>query len=179
MVNANGKREAEEDKWKDWRGERRSARLGAPVETQMDYYPPPKRARTDDSSLSTNSSESDPSLSNKIKVKSTGAAALKPTEFAAEQVPGRKKSKFWVYAVEPIPGAGSPEDSNPDPDAKPLANGEPMDIEPPVPGSLSPPVSGSHGTNVDSGVDIPATPSPRFQFELDRSMAGSLSPLSP
>ena len=43
-------------------------------------------------------------MENGIKVKRSGAAALKPTEVAVEQIAGRKKSKFWVYAIEPIPG---------------------------------------------------------------------------
>lgn len=38
-------------------------------------------------------------------MKRTGAAGLKPGEVAVEQVAGKKKSKFWVYAVEPIPQA--------------------------------------------------------------------------
>jgi hypothetical protein len=37
--------------------------------------------------------------------KKHGAASVKPTEIAVEQVGGKKKSKFWFYAVEPIPGA--------------------------------------------------------------------------
>lgn len=38
----------------------------------------------------------------KGKLKATGAAALKPTEMIVEQVAGKKKSKFWIYAVEPV-----------------------------------------------------------------------------
>jgi hypothetical protein len=41
-------------------------------------------------------------------VKTSGAAALKPTEVAMEQIAGRKKSKFWVYAVEPTSEAEKP-----------------------------------------------------------------------
>lgn len=36
--------------------------------------------------------------------KKTGAS-LKPNEIALDTVAGKKKSKFWFYAVEPIPGA--------------------------------------------------------------------------
>ncbi|KAJ3866105.1 hypothetical protein EV359DRAFT_72021 [Lentinula novae-zelandiae] len=191
VVNANGKREAEQDKWSNWRGERRSARLGAPEEMLLDYIPPTKRARTDDSALSTNSSEAGPSFSNNdkpVKVKTTGAAALKPTEFAAEQVAGRKKSKYWIYAVEPIPKPGviptstSGQTNNADGNvlnAEVSTNGGPMDIGVPTYHSISPPASGSHGTNADSGVDIPASPSPKVQAELNQVMTGSLSPLSP
>ncbi|KAJ3783133.1 hypothetical protein GGU10DRAFT_405483, partial [Lentinula aff. detonsa] len=186
VVNANGKREADQEKWSTWRGERRSARLGAPEEILLDYIPPTKRARTDDSAFSTDSSEAGPSLINgnqSIKVKATGAAALKPTEFAAEQIAGRKKSKYWIYAVEPIPGvvpASSDGQTNNDvPSVELSANNGPMDIDLPTNRSLSPLASGSHATNADSGVDIPASPSPKVQALPSRSMAGSLSPLSP
>lgn len=180
VVNANGKREAElSDKYSGWRGERRSTRLGAPVELQLDYQPPTKRARTDDSALSTNSSEPDPSHSSgdhPIRVKTSGAAALKPTEFALEEVAGRKKSKFYYYAVEPVPGAASAELSGDNPPLN--KDSDAMDVDVPVNGSVSTPASGSHGTNVDSGVDISASPRPHgeVESEFDRS---SLSPLSP
>jgi hypothetical protein len=39
-----------------------------------------------------------------LKLKIRGAAAVKPTEVAMDQIAGRKKSKFWFYAVEPAPG---------------------------------------------------------------------------
>lgn len=45
---------------------------------------------------------------NGLKIKISSAAALKPTEIAMEQVAGKKRSKFWVYAVEPIPGTAQP-----------------------------------------------------------------------
>jgi hypothetical protein len=110
VLNANGKREAP-DTWSQWRGERRSTRLGAPLETQLDL--PPKRARTEESTISTTSagatSADGPSPSSGepsgLKIKIRGAAAVKPSEIALEQVAGRKKSKFWFYAVEPIEGA--------------------------------------------------------------------------
>ncbi|KAK1232425.1 hypothetical protein PQX77_004455 [Marasmius sp. AFHP31] len=122
VLNANGKREAAEDPYHNWRGERRSARLGAPPELQLDFDPPPKRARTEDSSMATSSSPGpsdsmsptpDPDTRQpSVKVKTTGAAALKPNEVAMEELDGKKRSKFWVYAVEPIPGAAPAEDSN-------------------------------------------------------------------
>lgn len=116
----------EVEPWGEWRGERRSTRLGAPPETQLDVGPPRKRARTEDSSTSgqspsqygdgdaTGSVSSGPGGSgngksngngsvNGLKLKSTSAAALKPTEVTMDQVSGKKRSKFWVYAVEPGP----------------------------------------------------------------------------
>ncbi|TFY80030.1 hypothetical protein EWM64_g3985 [Hericium alpestre] len=109
VVNGNGKRASAPDPWTQWRGERRSTRLGAPLDTQIDD-PPPKRARTEDSMLSANSEEHQSSGSGQaaLKVKQTGAAAVRPTEIAMEQVGKRKKSKFWYYAVEPIPGSSAP-----------------------------------------------------------------------
>ncbi|KAI0308159.1 hypothetical protein B0F90DRAFT_1680625 [Multifurca ochricompacta] len=100
---------AETDPWTQWRGERRSTRLGAPPEAQLDE-PPPKRARTEDT-LSVKSGVSDiaidspvdPPVEKLLQVKHSGAAAIKPTEVAMEQIAGRKKSRFWYYAVEPIP----------------------------------------------------------------------------
>jgi hypothetical protein len=51
----------------------------------------------------------EPSIDEKIpanvKVKATGAAALKPNEVAMEQIAGKKRSRFWVYAVEPSAAA--------------------------------------------------------------------------
>lgn len=94
------------DDWAEWRGERRSARLGAPMDQVLDG-PPPKRARTTDSAGSSGDAPPPvPAPSAKpIKVKTNGAAALKPTETVVEAVAGKKKSKFWVYAVEPIASA--------------------------------------------------------------------------
>ena len=84
----------------EWRGERRSTRLGAPVETQLDV-PAPKRARTEDS-VTSSLDGSGSTTGGSIKVKFNGAAAIKPTETVVESVAGKKKSKFWVYAVEPV-----------------------------------------------------------------------------
>lgn len=94
----NGKRAAP-DEWTNWRGERRSSRLGAPNATQdVSSAPEPKRAKTDESSVS---AYSDGHSSKGSGPSKNSAAALKPTELAAEQLNGRKKSKFWYYAVEP------------------------------------------------------------------------------
>jgi hypothetical protein len=99
---ANGKRTAPDD-WSQWRGERRSTRLGAPNATQDVVAPPePKRAKTDESSVS---AYSDDHSSKGTGPSKDSAAALKPTEFTTEQVSGRKKSKFWYYAIEPITGS--------------------------------------------------------------------------
>ena len=106
-MNANGKRESSSDSWL-WRSERRSSRL-AGGEPLLDIEPPHKRARTEESTTSTHSNDLVPpgnhGVSNGVRVKAIGAAALKPTEIALEQIAGKKRSKFWVYAVEPIPGA--------------------------------------------------------------------------
>ncbi|KAF9535654.1 hypothetical protein CPB83DRAFT_802160 [Crepidotus variabilis] len=100
--NTNGKREGSSDSGL-WRGERRSSRLAGP-DISVDEEPARKRARTEDSQTSAQSNDApinDVGVVNGVKVKVTGAAALKPTEVAMEQVAGKKKSKFWVYAVEP------------------------------------------------------------------------------
>lgn len=107
VLNTNGKRDAP-DTWSHWRGERRSSRLGAPPDTQLDI-PPAKRARTEESTTSATSADAMSIASTSYraensKSKTSGAAAVKPTEVVLEQVAGRKKSKFWFYAVEPIPG---------------------------------------------------------------------------
>ncbi|KIM47759.1 hypothetical protein M413DRAFT_439429 [Hebeloma cylindrosporum] len=112
-MNANGKREGSSDSGL-WRGERRSTRLGGP-DVSLDVEPARKRARTEesmDSAQSTEGPSSNYAKTNGVRVKASGAAALKPTEIAMEQIAGKKKSKFWVYAVEPIPGVNP---SPPDP----------------------------------------------------------------
>ncbi|TBU34737.1 hypothetical protein BD311DRAFT_784317 [Dichomitus squalens] len=100
-----------QDDWSEWRGERRSSRLGGPVDMQLDE-PPPKRARTDDSAVSGTSGDAPPPTNGKagngLRIKINGAAAIKPTETAVEAVAGKKKSKFWYYAVEPVPGVPAP-----------------------------------------------------------------------
>lgn len=90
----------------EWRGERRSSRLGASEDMQLDR--PTKRARTEESMTSSGSvglpsSEVAPS-ENEQKVKNQGAAVMKSNEVPMEQVNGKKKSKFWYYAVEPVTG---------------------------------------------------------------------------
>jgi hypothetical protein len=90
------------DDWSYWRGERRSTRLGASTDTQLEG-PPTKRSRTVESATSsTDGAVPPPVAKNGIKFKANGAAAVKPTETVVETVAGKKKSKFWVYAVEPI-----------------------------------------------------------------------------
>jgi hypothetical protein len=101
----------------EWKGERRSTRLGAPPETQLDG-PPSKRARTVDSATSEEPSTTSTAVSAKDKV--TGAAALKSTETAVEQIPGKKRNKFWFYAVEPVDG---PEPQPPPSSASSVTNG--------------------------------------------------------
>lgn len=111
---------ADTDPVTQWRGERRSARLGAPPEAQLDDEPPSKRARTEDT-LSVKSGISDMVIDSSVDlpvapvekalpVKHSGPAAIKPTEVALEQIGGRKKSRFWYYAVEPVsaPPAAAP-----------------------------------------------------------------------
>jgi hypothetical protein len=65
--------------------------------------PTPKRARTHDSSTSDGGSVISVTAESR-KPPPRGAAALKPTETAVEQVGKKKKSKYWFYAVEPIAG---------------------------------------------------------------------------
>ncbi len=107
MLNANGKRDSSADSWQ-W-SERRSTRLAVQLsEPEPDGDHPRKRSRTVESTDGGSPAPLEGStngVQNGIKVKSTGAAALKPTEVAMEQVAGKKKSKYWVYAVEPVPGA--------------------------------------------------------------------------
>ena len=106
VVNNNGKREGSSDSAL-WRGERRSTRLGG-LDTSRDIEPPRKRARTEDSmdmdSIHSNDTAAadKTGVANGVRVKTSGAAALKPTEIALEQIAGKKRSKFWVYAVEPV-----------------------------------------------------------------------------
>lgn len=149
VVNASKqKRELEEDPWSQWRGERRSARLGAPPELQLDPEPPHKRARTEESSIGTGSP---PPEKNGLRLKSSSAAALKPNEVAMEQVAGKKRSKFWVYAVEPALNDTT------------LTNG-----------SAS---TGMNGHTADHGDDYHSYDEPgNRSVEYERSTTGSLSP---
>ncbi|KAH9898219.1 hypothetical protein C8Q73DRAFT_684030 [Cubamyces lactineus] len=152
---ANGNSKGAHDDWADWRGERRSTRLGAPTDMQLDGPPPPKRARTDDSAVKVN-----------------GAAAMKPTEMAVETVAGKKKSKFWYYAVEPIPG---PPAAN---GAAPVSNGPS-----PHGGGKEPPDGMSDGPLENGGRYPSTTPSASASASAsnaddlyERSIGGSLSP---
>ena len=130
--NTNSKRAGSSDSAL-WRGERRSSRL-AGTDAPFEEDPPRKRARTEDSQTSAQSIDppviEDIGVSNGVRVKTSGAAALKPTEVAMEQIAGRKKSKFWVYAVEPTSEA----EKHPSPsgsDTAPPTNGylNDMDID--------------------------------------------------
>ncbi|KAF8633016.1 hypothetical protein AX15_001611 [Amanita polypyramis BW_CC] len=107
VLNANGKRDSSAESWQ-WR-ERRSTRQAAQnIELESDGSHPRKRFRTAESTDGGSPAPLDGGtngVQNGIKVKATGAAALKPTEVAMEQVAGKRKSKYWVYAVEPVPGA--------------------------------------------------------------------------
>lgn len=104
-----GKRPSPEFFAHEWKGERRSSRLEATEDMQLDR--PPKRARTEESTTSSGSAGWNvfpPSTSNaNPNPKVDGAAAVKPNEIAVEQVGKKKKSKFWFYAVEPLPTPGS------------------------------------------------------------------------
>ncbi|KAJ7492443.1 hypothetical protein FB451DRAFT_1218323 [Mycena latifolia] len=169
VLNANGKREAaQEEPWAQWRGERRSTRLGAPPDTQLDLEPRNKRARTEDSTMSTGSvdaaSTASAGVKNGLKLKTSGAAALKPTEIALEQIAGKKRSKFWVYAVEPIPGA-EPAPPPPDPANGGSSAGDSQ-------------MSDTNGHDSDMEIDSPpALGKGNGREEFERSLDGSLSPL--
>jgi hypothetical protein len=106
VVTANGSRASHE-----WRGERRSSRLGAPPDQLLDLEPPAKRSRTSTSatpSLHEESMDVDPESPQPPK-----PAVLRPNEVALPVVAGKKKSKFWFYAVEPVPGAPLPPTDSP------------------------------------------------------------------
>ncbi|KAG5353676.1 hypothetical protein C0989_003813 [Termitomyces sp. Mn162] len=162
-LNSNGKRESSAESWSHWRGERRSSRLAPEANLEGDRT---KRARTEDSTLSTNSAEAASvstanTTQNGIKLKNSGAAALKPNEIALEQIAGKKKSKFWVYAVEPIPNSSRPVEDEPRHGAaRNNGNGSLNGDDPYQPVFSSPQLE--NGTNMD----------------LDRSLEGSLSPLN-
>ncbi len=137
------------DEWSEWRGERRSTRLGAPLQTQLDEPPPTKRARTVDSTASTSSNDATAGApprgeSSGLKIKINGAARIKPTETAVETVAGKKRSKFWFYAVEPVAGS-----MGQGPGPMPAA---PPSLDAPTLGSLEPPSSGQE--NGSEGTDM-------------------------
>jgi hypothetical protein len=100
VTNANGGRSSHTE----WRGERRSSRLGALPDQALDLPPPAKRSRT--SASATPSLHEEPmSVDPDPPAK---APALRPNEVALPSVAGKKKSKYWFYAVEPVPGVSLP-----------------------------------------------------------------------
>ncbi|KAH8835490.1 hypothetical protein DL96DRAFT_1455720 [Flagelloscypha sp. PMI_526] len=119
----------------EWRGERRSTRLGATTDMVFDEEPPRKRARTEESTSSididTLETVSSSKSSDPLRAPKKGAAALKSNEIAMETVGGKKKSKFWVYAVESV-GPG-PNDSG-------------MDVDPPS--------SNGNGNGIGNGMSV-------------------------
>jgi hypothetical protein len=161
-MNANGKREGSSDSWL-WRSERRSSRL-AGGEPLLDVEPPHKRARTEESATSTPSNDLVPSenhgISNGVRVKAVGAAALKPTEIALEQIAGKKRSKFWVYAVEPIPGAPPPFEPS-------VTNEEVLSD-----------VNGHVTNNGNKSSRSPEANCLPNQLDYDKSLEGSFSPVN-
>ncbi|TFK77353.1 hypothetical protein BDN72DRAFT_784428 [Pluteus cervinus] len=160
------KRESSVESWSHWRGERRSSRLGASPDMQLDE-PPPKRVRTEVARAhSTEALQpiNGNSLSNGKNARSS-AAALKATEYAVEKLPGKKKSKFWIYAVEPIQGT--------------INSGLPVD------GDLSVNDSTSSTTLNGNGTDSSGRHTPIYDRDEDKHMdydrpsepEGSLSPM--
>lgn len=69
---------------------------------------PPKRARTEESTTSSGSmglpGYEIAGAESEQKIKNQSVPAIKSNEVSMEQVNGKKKSKFWYYAVEPIAG---------------------------------------------------------------------------
>jgi hypothetical protein len=109
----NGKSHQEDDDGSEWRGERRSRRLGATVDMDLVDEPPRKRSRTEESSDAGTSSfagessgmNGNSNANGSKALSASGAAALKPTEKAVDSIKGKKKNKYWFYAVEPVPDA--------------------------------------------------------------------------
>jgi hypothetical protein len=177
VQNANGKRAAP-DAWSQWRGERRSSRLGAPADTQLDSdVPSLKRARTEESTVSTDSvgmpsvaaSGTSNGQNSNPKTKVHGAAAVKSTETAVEQVAGRKKSKFWYYAVEPIPGTVRP--------PLLLSNGRAGEPFTNGAGQSDPNEHKGHGNgDTVSGQDHTPLEGHQSRMDYEKSLEGSLSP---
>ncbi|KAG6333072.1 hypothetical protein ID866_6023 [Astraeus odoratus] len=160
-----GKRPSPEFSAHEWKGERRSSRFGAPEDVQLDR--PPKRARTDENATSSGSDGWNPPAApnGNSQSKTNGAAAVRPHEIAVEQVRGKKKSKYWFYAVEPIPalaGNGMPVAS--DSTASSPPNSHYHDGDTGLPGNSDSHFAAEHGR--DEGMD------------LDRRTGGSLSPFA-
>ncbi|KIY69187.1 hypothetical protein CYLTODRAFT_350049 [Cylindrobasidium torrendii FP15055 ss-10] len=129
---------SEDDPWADMReGARRSTRLG-----NTDTVPttrssrPSKRARTVESTASGTSSDVPPADSKNtraaerkaINLKKSGAAALKQGEKAVAAIPGKKKSRFWVYAVDEE-DAASEQNGDDEGEQNGASKGEPMDVD--------------------------------------------------
>lgn len=169
VVNANGKRPSNASDYPEWRGERRSSRLGTYPETLLESQPT-KRARTDESSVDQATRENEPTE------KKNGAAAVKQGEVAVEQIAGKKKSKFWFYAVEPLPGS--------------LATGTHSDVHPPNTNGTGPMDSNQqqehqenhreNGNNTQNGSVAPivnyADVSPGYKFEEQAARTLSTTP---
>jgi hypothetical protein len=152
-LTANGKVVSLDTNRVEWRGDRRSSRLGGATDTDNDLAPHPKRARTEESTTSGGGSARAVSVcapgiaheeGSGLKIKIQGAAAIRPTEVAIEQLKGKKKSKYWFYAVEPaaITPSGLSERTVSMP--IPRLNGHAAD------GAYGTNRSGSSGTGVDS-----------------------------
>ncbi|KAH9858015.1 hypothetical protein C2E23DRAFT_802329 [Lenzites betulinus] len=172
----NGSSRGAQDPWSDWRGERRSTRLGAPGDVELDG-PPPKRAKTDDSAVSGNSGDASGGpgkAGSGLKIKINGAAAMKPTETAVEAVAGKKKSKFWYYAVEPVAGVPAPNAYPPPSDGVHL----PLSDKP-LRDEMS---DESHGNNRRYPSTTPSASASATASNADelyeKSIGGSLSPTS-
>ena len=165
-----------EDDWSEWRGERRSSRLGASADMQLDE-PPPKRARTDDSAVSGNSGDAPPpptngKSGNGLKIKINGAAAMKPTETAVEAIAGKKKSKFWYYAIEPVPGIPAPAvEPPPTSDSAPQSEADKADPD----DAMSDGPSGNGGRYPSTS---PSASGANAEELYEKSIGGSLSPTS-
>lgn len=101
VKNANNKRSGG-----DWRIERRSTRLNANADFAEDGPSSAKRARTEERSVSEGPSETmaSPVVVNGTSSKKNGLTSVRDNEVVVEQIPGKKKSKFWYYAVEPTAG---------------------------------------------------------------------------
>jgi hypothetical protein len=100
-LNANGKRSASSDAL-DYKGERRSTRLGAQRDLDDDDAST-KRARTEDSASVYSMDDETAAVASNEEGQSI--SAVRPVEV---EVPGKKKSKFYYYVSEPIPGAPLP-----------------------------------------------------------------------
>ncbi|KAJ7925964.1 hypothetical protein B0H13DRAFT_1974060 [Mycena leptocephala] len=105
---------AQEESWQ-WRGERRSTRLGAPPDTQLDPEPRNKRARTEDSTMSTGSvdaaSTASHSAKNGLKLKTSQGKAvqilgLRPGDSHMSESNGQN-SDMEIDSPPPGPGNGN------------------------------------------------------------------------